>query len=208
MVSDEKISELKKQVVFGAKQIFRKRLVERGEGNVSVRIPGRDQLLITPTLNDYEHMTREDVVCVDFDGNKLDGRKEPSSEYRLHIELYKMRPRAGAIIHTHSRYVSMMSVVGKYVPVLFEEMVIFLGGQVPVAPFGRANTNEIAATALKSIGKSNAVIMGNHGLLACGRTMEFAIKSAELSEKMASIYYGALQLGDVNITTLVDYHGE
>ena len=198
-MSSENIRELLKQeIVNGSKKIYAKGLVVFGEGNISARIPGSDEFFITPTLNNYETITTNDIVHMNFNGTKLSAGKSASSEYRLHVALYNDRPRVNYIVHTHSPYASMFSIVRKEIPVLFEEMVIFLGGNIPVSDFGRANTDEISSTALAGMKSKNAVLMANHGMLAVGRTMENTVKTAERVEKMARVYWGALQIGTVN----------
>jgi len=188
-------SLLKTDVVIGAKKIFNKGLVQAGEGNVSVRIPGKDELYITPTFNLYEDLRETDVVHLKFDGTILSKGRGPSSEYRLHVEVYQFRPKVMAVIHTHSPYATMMSAARKPIPVLIEEQVIFLGGKVDISEFASAHTEEFSESAIKALGTRNGTLMANHGVLVCGRNMNHAIKMAELVEKLAWIHYGATQMG-------------
>ena len=119
-------NSLKVDVVKGAKTIFHKGLVEIGEGNVSVRIPNRDELYITPTFNNYQEINEDDVVHLKFNGEQLSEGKQAFAEYRLHISIYKARPRAKCVIHTHSPYATMLSVARKGIPVFHAD--IGLGG--------------------------------------------------------------------------------
>lgn len=187
---------LKMDVVDGARDIFRKGLVEIGEGNVSTRIPNKEELLITPTFNQYETMTKDDVVHLKFNGTQLSKGKHASTEYRLHVAIYKVRPMAQCVIHSHSPYATMFSVAREKIPVLLEEMVILLGGEVNVSEFGIAHTDDIGENAIKALGTTNAALLANHGVLVCGRTVEHAVKMAELVEKMALIYWGSSQIGE------------
>ena len=188
--------DLRAGVVEGARAVFRKGLVETGEGNVSMRVPGRDELLITPTFNRYDAMNEDDVVHLSFDGKELTRGKPASTEYRLHVAIYKARPRAQCVIHTHSPYATMLSVVRKKIPVLMEEMIAFLGGEVEVAEFTPAHTEELGDKAVMALRTSNAVLLANHGTVVCARNMECAVKSAELVEKMAMLYWGASLIGE------------
>lgn len=195
------LDNLRMELVNGAKAIFSKGLVDVGEGNVSVRIPKKQELLITPTFNLYETMKKEDVVHLKFDGAQLSKGKCASSEYRLHVAIYKARPKAQCVIHTHSPYATMLSVARIKIPILLEEMVVFLGGEVNVSEFGRAHTDEMGEKPLRALSTTNAVLLANHGVLVCGRTVEHAIKMAELVEKMAKIFWGSSQIGEpVNIS--------
>ena len=190
------LDNLRMELVNGAKAIFSKGLVDIGEGNVSVRIPKKQELLITPTYNLYETMKKEDVVHLKFDGTQLSKGKRASSEYRLHVAIYKARPKAQCVIHTHSPYATMLSVARIKIPILLEEMVVFLGGEVNVSEFGRAHTDEMGEKPLMALSTTNAVLLANHGVLVCGRTVKHAIKMAELVEKMAKIFWGSSQIGE------------
>ncbi len=189
---------LKEELVKGSRKIFAKKLVQRGEGNVSIRIPNTNEFLITPTYNDYANMNKDDVVHMNCEGKKLAGLQEASSEYRMHIAIYEARPRVNAIIHTHSPYASMLAIARQNIPPIIEEMVVWIGGEINCANFGEANTEEIGTQALKAIGNTNATLIANHGVLVCGKKMDNAIKTAELVEKMAFIYKGAKDLGEVH----------
>ena len=191
-------SLLKMDVINGSNKIYKKGLVHAGEGNMSVRVPWKDEIFITPTFNQYEGLRESDIVHLKFDGTVLSGEKNPSSEYRLHLDLYQARPKVMAVIHTHSPYATMMSVARKRFPILLEEQVIFLGGSVNVSEFAVAHSKEFSAYAINGLETKNGTLMANHGVLVCGRTMNHAVKMAELVEKLAFIYVGAEGLGVVN----------
>ncbi|MFX1477422.1 MAG: class II aldolase/adducin family protein, partial [Promethearchaeota archaeon] len=188
--------KLRNEVVEGAKAIFIKGLVESGEGNVSVRVGKNEELLITPSFNQYTTLTKEEIVHMNFNGVALSTGKLPSTEAKMHIAIYKSRPKVQAVIHTHSPYATMLSIVRKSIPVIMEEMYIFLGGSVSVSDFGEAHTEEIGEVALKALGIKNSALLANHGTIVCGKSIEQSVKFAELVEKLAKIYWGALQVGD------------
>ncbi len=185
-------------VVQGAQDIFKGHLVEFGEGNVSMRVADQDELFITPTQNDYLSLTSKDIVHMKFDGTLLSKERKPSSEYRLHVAIYQQRPKATCVIHTHSIYASMFSMVKQNIPILFEEALVFLGGEIQVVDYVEAATEQLGIQAEHCMGETNGVIMENHGVVVCGRTMEYTVKNALLIEKMAKIYWGAKQLGNVH----------
>jgi L-fuculose-phosphate aldolase len=198
MSDDVLTALLQEELVRASRTIFAKGLVQRGEGNVSVRHPGRDEFYVTPTFNDYANMTTSDVVHLNMAGEQLGGLKRASSEYRLHIAIYRARPRVGAVIHTHSNYATMLAVARMDLPILLEEMVVWVGGPVRCTAFGEANTEVIADRALETLGDTNALLLANHGVMVCGRSLEHAVKTAELVEKMAFIFKGASDLGQVH----------
>ncbi len=194
-----KEDQVRIEVVRGAKAIFSKGLVEAGEGNVSVRNGKKEEFFITPSFNQYDTLKKDEIVHINFDGTPLSAGKLPSTEAKMHIAIYKSRPKVQAIIHTHSPFATMLSIVGKGIPIIMEEMHAFLGGSVDVSEFGKAQTGEIGEVALKALGIKNAALLANHGVIVCGKSLDHAVKFAELVEKLAKMYWGALQIGKPNI---------
>ena len=194
-----KEDQLRIEVVKGAKSIFAKGLVEAGEGNISVRNSKKEELFITPSFNQYDTLKKEEIVHLNFDGTPLSSGKLPSTEAKMHIAIYKSRPKVQAVIHTHSPFATMLSIVRKNIPIIMEEMYIFLGGSIDVSEFGEAHTEEIGEVALNALGLKNAALLANHGCIVCGKSLDHAIKFAELVEKLAKMYWGALQIGEPKI---------
>ncbi|MFX1567299.1 MAG: class II aldolase/adducin family protein [Promethearchaeota archaeon] len=194
-----KEDQLRLEVIKGAKAIFTKGLVEAGEGNVSVRNGKKAELFITPSFNQYDTLKKEEIVQLNFEGTPLSAGKLPSTEAKMHIAIYKSRPKVQSVIHTHSPFATTLSIVRKSIPVIMEEMYIFLGGSVDVSEFGEAHTIEIGDVALKALDIKNAALLANHGVIVCGKSVDHAVKFAELVEKLAKMYWGALQIGEPNI---------
>jgi L-fuculose-phosphate aldolase len=195
-VTEEKDKEYREVVLNGSKKIFKANLVEFGEGNVSIRVKKQEEMFITPTQNDYSTLKLDEIVHIEFDGTQLSKGRPASSEYRLHTSIYRARPKAKCIIHTHSVYACMLASVKQKIPVLLEEMIFFLGGEIEVADYTPARTQEIGEVALKAMGDKNGVLLTNHGVLVCGKDMKSAVKNAQLIEKLSQIYWGAAQIGE------------
>lgn len=196
MAKEEKI---RKEIVEAGKRLSKNRVVENNEGNISVRYGRKDELFITPTANNYQTLTPNEVVHMNFEGEALSKGKLPSTESKLHVALYEAKRKAKCIIHTHSRYATMLSVVQKSIPIIMEEQIIYLGGSIDIAPYGEAHTEDIGKVALKALGKKNAALLANHGVIVCGKSVTNAVKAAELVEKLAQVYWGALQIGEPKI---------
>jgi len=201
-VTEEKDNEYREIVLNGAKKIFKANLVEFGEGNVSTRVKKQDEMFITPTQNDYSTLRLDEIVHIQFDGTQLSKGRPASSEYRLHTSIYRARPKAKCIIHTHSVYACMLAAVKQKIPVLLEEMIFFLGGEIEVAEYTQSGTQEMGEAALKAMGDKNGVLLTNHGVLVCGKNMKSTVKNAMLVEKMSQIYFGAAQIGKGKIQTV------
>ncbi len=183
-------------------KIYANQLVKQGEGNVSIRIPNQNALIITPSENDYENLAEENMVHMDFDGLVLQGKLKPSSEHIMHRYIYRKRPKINCIIHTHSTNASILSVLHNDLPVIFEEMAMLLGGSVKCSKFAQAGTEDLPKAALNAMKKQNAVILANHGLLVVGRTSEYCVKTAVIIEKMAKIFLNAKKIGDVKVISI------
>lgn len=195
MVIDKEL-KLRNEVVDGAKKIYKKGLNDNNEGNISVRNGKKEELFITPSANQYETLTVDQITHVDFEGNLIGKGKLPSTETKLHIAIYKARPKVKCVIHTHSPYATMLSIVRKHIPIIMEEQVVFLGGSIDLAPYGEAHTEEVGEVALKALNNKNAALLSNHGVVVCGKSVINTVKYAELVEKLSYLYWGSLQVGN------------
>jgi L-ribulose-5-phosphate 4-epimerase len=195
-MDDDYLNSLREEIVNAGRDLFNKGILENNEGNISLRIPKKDELLITPTGNNYQTFTADQIVHITFDGTALSSGKLPSTEVKLHSVLYKSRPKVKCVIHTHSTYASMLSIVRKNIPIIMEEQVIYLGGSIDISPYGEAHTDDIGESALIALGYKNGALLANHGVIVCGKSIPNAVKNAEFVEKLAKVYWGALQIGN------------
>ena len=192
--------EEKEQVLEACRRIVAAGLVAGASGNVSRRVEGPDGVplvAITASQVPYHRLTARDIVVIDFEGDPVEGEGVPSSETLAHLAVYRARPDAGAVIHTHSIYASALAVASQEIPPLIEEQVVILGGSVPVAEYAIAGSQELADKARAALGEGNAVLLHNHGVLGVGADLEEAAIACELVERLAQIYVMALGLGGV-----------
>ena len=187
-------------VVQAAQQLLRLGLVAATSGNVSMRLEGDEKeglIAVTPASTDYETMTLEDIVVVDYDVDVIEGDAVPSSESLTHVAVYKARSDLSAVIHTHSIYASVLAVAGVPLPPILDELVAYLGGPVEVAEYGFPSSEDLGEKVIQAMGERNAVFIRNHGVLAAGRDMPDALRACELVERAAQIYIQARALGSV-----------
>ena len=194
-MSKEKILEAKQCVLQTSQKAFEAKLFAGTSGNLSVYLREEGLVVITPTCVRYETMTLDDIVVIDVNGNIAEGKYKPSSEWMLHCELYKSRPEAGAVVHTHSPYATAFAAANRRIPAVLTEMVPFLGGDVPVAPVQLPGTPAVGQSAVQAIAGRNACLLGNHGAVAVGRNMDEAYIRAEYIEDAAKIALLAIQVG-------------
>ncbi len=195
---------VKEEICSTAKEMMRLGLVIGSAGNISCRVPNKEEFFITPSQVDYQFIQPHQIVKLDFAGKQLDGEWTPSSERIMHSEIYLARNDVNSIIHTHSRYASVLSIIGKKIPPLMEEMINILGGAIEIAKFSQVGSKELGFNVVESLGYRKAVLLQNHGVLACGKDLFDALRVAQVVEENAEIYFHILQVGEDMIIDLPD----
>ena len=165
-------------------------------GNLSVRVPGG--LLITPSSLPYEQMGPEDPVAIDFEGRPLEsgqGRR-PSSEWRLHADLLRQRPEAGAVVHCHSVQATALACHGMGIP-SFHYMVVAAGGaDIRCSDYATFGTQQLSDLALAALQDRRACLMAHHGRVSLGGSLPDALALAIEVETLARMYLQARLLGE------------
>ena len=176
---------------------YSEKLFAGTSGNLSLYDPEEGLIYITPSSYPYENMTPHDIMVIKTDGTIVEGRHKPSSEWRLHAAIYKGMPEVRAVVHTHSPYATSFAVNNHEIPVILIEMVPFLGGSVPVAPFALPGTDGVGTGAVEAMTKDgkNGCLMANHGVVTVGASLPQAHIRATYVEDAATIYSHALRNG-------------
>jgi L-fuculose-phosphate aldolase len=187
----------KQQVVGISQEMTRKGFLMGTGGNVSVRIPDQNALAITPSNYDYMQMTPDDICVLDAELKPLEGTRKPSVESAFHAAIYQSRADVNVVIHTHQVTASAIALMGKDIPALFDEQVLFLGREVAIASYGASGTGWLKSNIVKKLGNHcNAYIMQNHGALILGPNPERAMFNVELLEKCAVAFLLAYYTGE------------
>jgi L-fuculose-phosphate aldolase len=153
-------------------------------GNLSARVP--EGLLVTPSRISYQSLTPEDIVTVALDGQVVDGKRLPSSETDVHRLIYVARPDIGAAIHTHSLHATALSCLHDTIPVIVEEQSQVVGDVIRCTRYVPAGQHlKLGEEVARTLGKSNAVLLANHGTVSCARTLEEAIFTCQIVERIA-----------------------
>lgn len=165
-------------------------------GNISIYNAEKGLMAISPSGVGYFDTTPEDVVVMDLDANIVEGSKKPSSEWALHTAMYKSKPDCRAVVHAHSMYCTVFAVLNQ--PLKAVHYVIGDAGvaTVPCAPYRTFGSKELAEVASETCGKSDAVLLANHGMLACGKDLKSAYGLACGMEFCAEVQYRAMSIGD------------
>ena len=188
---------VRSEVLRAAKELYAAGLVVGTSGNVSGRMPDGDTVCMTPSSMPYEPMTLDDLVVVDFDGRVVDGEGSPTSERSLHLECYRAYPEVKGVIHSHATYASMFALVREPIPAAIEEVIVYIGGDVPVCEYCQTGTDELGREVASKLGDRSAVLMANHGLVCVGKSVDDALHASFVVERTAQIVWGARAMGAV-----------
>ena len=169
--------------------------VAANDGNISVKVAD-NRLLITPSGVSKGRMTPEMLLVTDMDGTVIEGDRHPTSEGKMHLEVYRGRPDANAVVHAHPPVSTAFAVCrrGLETPYL-SELVAGLG-QVPcTTSFAMLSTEEVPESVRPYLADHNALLLANHGALAWGGDLWEAFDRLETVEHTAKIVLNAQLLG-------------
>jgi L-fuculose-phosphate aldolase len=197
-VNIEMMMQEKEQVVRYGKKLIDRRLTTGSGGNISVYNREKNLVAISPSGLDYYETTPEDIVILDIDGNLVEGKHRPSSEAGMHLAFYKNRADVSGIVHTHSKFATAIACMGWELPAV-HYLIGMAGHRVKCTGYATYGSDELAKKALETIGDSNAVLLGNHGLIALGEDVDRAFSTAEHLEFVSEVYYLTKTLGTPNI---------
>lgn len=188
--------DMREQVLQTAKDLLHKGLVEGTSGNVSGRMPDGN-VCLTPSSVPYDEMTLEDLVVVTPDGEVVEGTRGPTSEKALHLKCLSLYPEFNGVIHLHPVYATMFAVIREPIPAVIEEVVVYLGGDIPVCDYRTTGTDDLGDEAARNLAERSACLLANHGLVTAGDSPATALHHAGVVERTAQIVWGARVLGKV-----------
>jgi L-fuculose-phosphate aldolase len=163
-------------------------------GNVSVR--QGERVLITPSGLPYAAMQPDDIVEIDLEGRRTGGsERKASSEWPFHAAIYKGRPDAAAIVHTHSPYATALSCARRDIPAFHYMIALGGGADIRCATYATFGTQALADNAVAALEGRRAVLLANHGVITIGQTLAGAQTLAGEVENLARQYLALLAAG-------------
>ena len=143
------------------------------------------------------------MVWMDFAGNAT-GSRQPSSEWRFHMDILKSKPEVNAVIHTHSMFATTLSTFRKDMPA-FHYMIALAGGDsIRCAPYALFGSQQLSDNAIAALRDRKACLLANHGMIAVGETLEKALNITQEVETLCEQYLRALQVGVPHILTKLE----
>jgi L-fuculose-phosphate aldolase len=196
MVKTER--EHRQDIVEVGKLVYQKGWVAANDGNITIRLDG-ERILATPTGVSKGMMHPDDLIIMDYEGRKLQGRREGTSEILMHLTVYKMRPDIRSVVHAHPPVATGFATTGRSLSqALLPEVIIGLGC-VPLAAYGLPGTPALTEPMLPLIPKYDAILMANHGAVCYGEDVWKAFFRMETVEHFARINLVAELLGGPNV---------
>ena len=197
------LEELKQRVYEANMELPKHGLVTFTWGNVSEIDRETGLFAIKPSGVPYEELKPEDMVLMDLEGNKIEGKYNPSSDTATHIELYKAFEEIGGIVHTHSSYATSWAQAGRDIPCYGTTHADYIYGEVPclrclteqeIEDAYEKNTGLLIVSEFQKMKKDvlavPAVLCKNHGPFSWGKDGMEAVHNAVVLEECAKWHFG------------------
>jgi len=190
MTSANAESELRRSLVRHAKSLFERNYSCGASGNLSARC--ERGMLITPTNSSLGMLNADRLSLIDFEGTIIEGEK-PSKEWPLHRAFYKSRPDCAAVVHLHSPSAVALSCLqglnhDNVLPALTPYYVMRIGS-LPLVPYAKPGSKQLAEAVARQSANAPALLLGNHGPIVSGVSVEAAVYAAEELEETARIWF-------------------
>ncbi|MFZ0107642.1 MAG: class II aldolase/adducin family protein [Thiobacillus sp.] len=186
-------SELRAALAETARQSARQGLNPGSSGNLSVRVP--EGFLVTPSGLANDTLQAGQMVGVDMHGQS-NGNLKPSSEWRIHRDIYHARPEVNAVVHAHSPYAVSLACLRRDIPP-FHYMIAAAGGKdIRCAGYATFGTQALSDNVLAALQNRRACLMANHGLVAVGANLDAALSLAMEVEELCAQYWRASLMGE------------
>jgi L-ribulose-5-phosphate 4-epimerase len=192
------LKDLKEQVYEANMELPKRGLITFTWGNVSGIDREKGLFVIKPSGVDYEDLKAEDMVVVDLEGNKIEGKYKPSSDTATHLELYKAFEKMGGIVHTHSPWATSWAQAGRAIPCYGTTHADYFYGAIPCARSltpdeingeYEKNTGLVIIETFKNTDPMSipGVLCTNHGPFTWGKDAVEAVHNAVVLEEVAKM---------------------
>ncbi len=178
-------------------KVYEKGFVSATDGNLSLRLDSH-RILITPSGKNKGEVLPEDLLVIDYSGNKLQGKGKVTTEAKIHLLAYNSRPEVNAVVHCHPVYATAFATAGiDLSQPVFPEVILSIG-EIPLCKYGTPSTDELPDSMKPYINYAWAFLLQNHGAVTLGSSIEDAYYKMEKLEHAAQTIFIAKVLGGVN----------
>ena len=189
--------EIKKEICEVGHKLYNLGFVAANDGNISVKVSD-NEYYCTPTGVSKGDLTPDMIIKVDKNGNKIEGKLNPSSEIKMHMRVYQERPDVGAVVHAHPPVATAFTIAGIDLDQYILPEAILTIGEVPTCAYGTPSTMEIPDSLEPYIQNHDAFLLQNHGALTVGFNLmkaQFVMEEVEFNAKICKY---AMELGAVH----------
>lgn len=190
-LTSEALDKIKDEFVAAAASLFTRGYATGAAGNMSQVLPD-GTVLATPTGSSMGKLDKERLSIVTMDGELICGDK-PTKEVAFHLAIYKANPSLKAVVHLHSCYCTALSCLNdldkENVIKPFTPYVVMRMGDVPLVPYYKPGSAEIAQDLSILAPNHKAFLLANHGPITCGANLTEAVNNAEELEATAKLYF-------------------
>ena len=190
--------QVRADIVEAGRRMYSRGYVASNDGNISARLDDR-RLMTTPKNVSKGFMTPDMMVVVDYDGIKVSGDRDASSELPMHLEIYRNRPDVNGVVHAHPPIATGFAVAGIPLTRAVLAEVITTLGSIPIAEYGTPSTAELPDAVRKYSKAHDGMLLANHGAVTCGPSVLAAYYKMETIEHFAKISLVARLLGRENL---------
>jgi L-fuculose-phosphate aldolase len=185
-------AEIKQQLAEAIRMLAAAEIVDHS-GHGSVRRDG-GSFYINSGASTRGTLTSDHIVAIDLDGALVEGSAKPPLEFPLHAEIYRVRPDVQAVMHTHPRWSTLLTMVGAAYQVVYAQGALL--AEVPTfdSPLS-INTREIGERVAAALGRGRSILLKSHGAVIVGANIVECFALAAYLEENASRQYLAMQIG-------------
>jgi L-fuculose-phosphate aldolase len=183
------------QLVEVGRSAVERGLVLASGGNLSARLPGAGEFVVTGAGTWLDRLTPADFTVVTVEGDIVGGAERPSTEWKLHQRTYRVRPDVHAVVHLHPQHAVLVDALGHPIRLITLDHACYVRsvGTVPYFPNG---SDELADAAAEQARDHDCIVLSHHGCSALGEDVGMAYRRALNLEEAAIATYRALLLGD------------
>jgi L-fuculose-phosphate aldolase len=186
--------QIRADIVEAGRRLYARSYIASNDGNISARLDNH-RLITTPKGVSKGFLTPDMMVVVDYEGRKVAGERDASSELPMHLEIYRNRPDVNAVVHAHPPVATGFAVAGIPLTRAVLAEVITTLGSIPIAAYGTPSTQELPDAVRKYIKAHDGMLLANHGAVTCGPDVMAAYFKMETIEHFARISLVARLLG-------------
>jgi L-fuculose-phosphate aldolase len=181
-------SQTRAAIVEAARSMNALGINQGAAGNISVRDGG--SMLVTPSGISYAEMTPQMIAHMRLDGQGAsEGPFAPSSEWRMHLDILRARADVEAVVHTHSTYATTLATLRRDIPAVHYMIGVFRAARIRCTGYAPFGTQALSDLVVEGLGRAHGVLLGNHGMVVTGESLERAMWRAVELEALARLYY-------------------